>query len=78
MGENEIIGTVQVRLRSNSVSDVKIKKFLEEKQLHGCKTDIALVKKALLYYMEATSKTEKLGNKERKTTETAVYDSLFG
>lgn len=76
MEEDEIIGIVYMRLRRDAVSDAKIKKFLEEKELYGCKTKVALVKKALLYYIDNIgTRNENANSSEKKET---TYNSLFG
>lgn len=71
MGGNEIIGHVHLRLRYNCISDVEIKKLLDEKHLHGCKTNTAMIKKALLFYIRSN------GAEATDITSKHVYDSLF-
>lgn len=72
-----LIGNIPVRLRDDNIADHEIREMLDAKERYGCKTEIELIKKSLLYYKNTMEKSprheEILKNTGNERSDKPVY-----
>ena len=71
----KFIGNIPVRLREDNVADEQIRYMLDHKEDYDCRTEVQLIKKALLYYKHAHERENLPRHEEVEKTDPPLNDA---